>query len=381
MQKMQCCGRDLPPGAAYCPYCGRKTIRERGKKRRGNGTGSVYQLPSGKWRGAVEVGSFLTEDGKLHRKVNSKNFQTRRDAVAWVATPEARQERKKNLTLKELHDLWAASYTTGGKSAVDVYKAAFEKFRPLWPLKMDQLTIDDLQECIDICPRGKQTKANMKTVLGLVYKFGIPRHLVPENLNLAQYLTVRAGQTDWKEGIPLEYLDAMPDFFGTVPYIEYVYAQCYLGFRPGEFLALDAINYNRKEKAITGGFKTEAGRNRVVTISPKIQPIIDILVQGKLAGPIFCDSRGMALSKAKYAEIFDNVLAAIGLDNPELEQNGRKYKKFTPHSCRHTFATLMKRVNAASGDKLALIGHADDRMLRHYEDVHYADLRRITDAI
>lgn len=377
---MQCCGKDIPDGAKYCPWCGRKTARERGRKKRGNGTGTVYQLPSGKWRGAVEIGNYLTEDGKLHRKVNSRNFDTKKEAVAWVATPEARQERRKNLTLKELHDMWAASYQ-GGQSAVTVYKAAFDKFKVLWPLHMDQLTIDDLQECIDVCPRGKQTKENMRTVLGLVYKYGIPRHYVPDNLNLAKYLKVKAGKADWKEGIPVEYLEAMPDFFGTVPYIEYVYCQCYLGFRPGEFLQLDAINYDRKEKAITGGFKTDAGRNRVVTLSPKIQPIIDKLVQGKLAGPIFCDRSGKAISKSKYAEIFDVALAAIGLDNPELEQNGRQYRKYTPHSCRHTFATLMKRVDAAGSDKLALIGHADEKMLRHYEDVHYADLRRITDAI
>lgn len=377
---MQCCGKEIPAGAKYCPWCGRKTARERGRKKRGNGTGSVYQLPSGKWRGAVEIGSYLDDDGKFHRKVNSRNFATKKEAVAWVATPEARQERRKNLTLKELHDLWAASYQ-GSQSAVTVYKAAFDKFRALWHLHMDQLTIDDLQECIDICQRGRQTKQNMKTVLGLVYKYGIPRHYVPENLNLAQFLKVKEGKADWKEGIPLEYLEAMPDYFGTVPYIEYVYAQCYLGFRPGEFLALDAINYDRKEKAITGGFKTEAGRDRVVTISPKILPIVEDLCRGKLAGPIFCGRNGKALTKQEYAKIFDAALAAVGLENPETEQNGRKYKKYTPHSCRHTFATLMKRVGGASGDKLALIGHADEKMLRHYEDTRFADLRRITDAI
>ena len=118
-----------------------------------------------------------------------------------------------------------------------------------------------------------------------------------------------------------------------------------------------------------------------MTISPKIQPIIDKLVQGKLAGPIFCDRQGKQISTQRYTRIFDDVLAAIRLENPELEQNGRKYKKYTPHSCRHTFATLMKRVDAAGSDKLALIGHASDKMLRHYEGTRYADLRRITDAI
>lgn len=71
---MKCCGHDLPDGAKFCPYCGKKAVRERGKKKRGNGTGSVYQLPSGKWRGAVEIGSYLDDDGKFHRLILSTEF-------------------------------------------------------------------------------------------------------------------------------------------------------------------------------------------------------------------------------------------------------------------------------------------------------------------
>lgn len=375
-----CCDRKLPDGAQYCPYCGKAAVRKRQTRRRGNGTGSVYKLPSGKWRGAVVIGKYADADGKLHRRVNSRNFDKKADAVAWVATPEARQERKTDLTLKELYDQWERTYK-GGTSARDAYKAAFDKFKVMWPLKLSQLTIDDLQECMDLCPRGRQTKDNMKIVLNLMYKYGIPRHLVPDNLNLASFLKPSGEKAAWKEGIPLEYLAKMWDFVGTVPYIEYVICQCYTGFRPGEFLALDAINYNRKEKAITGGLKTEAGRNRTVTISPKIQGFVDDLTRDKLAGPIFCAKDGKGLSDGKYAAIFEEALAAVGLENPELEQNGKKYKKYTPHSCRHTFATLMKKVSGASGDKLALIGHTDDKMLRHYEDTRYADLREITNAI
>lgn len=58
-----------------------------------------------------------------------------------------------------------------------------------------------------------------------------------------------------------------------------------------------------------------------------------------------------------------------------------KYAKYTPHSCRHTFATLMKRVSGADKDKLELMGHTSTEMLRHYQDVAFDDLRKIIDAI
>lgn len=41
----------------------------------------------------------------------------------------------------------------------------------------------------------------------------------------------------------------------------------------------------------------------------------------------------------------------------------------------------MKRVDGADKDKLALIGHTSNEMLRYYQDVDYQDLRKITDSL
>lgn len=143
-------------------------------------------------------------------------------------------------------------------------------------------------------------------------------------------------------------------------------------------LTLDASQYDRKEKVFRWGMKTSAGKNRVVTISPKIQPIIDRLTANKIGGPIFCRQDGGEMPIAEYRELFYSVLDAIGVENPVNEFG---YHRYTPHSCRHTFATLLKRVKGADKDKLELIGHTSEGMLRHYQDVDLEDLRKITDAL
>lgn len=349
-------------------------------RRRGNGTGSVYRLPSGKWRGAVTLGTWIDENGKMHRQVVSKNFDTKKEAVQWVALPETRMEKRQDLTLMELHNLWEPTYT-GSESAVGAYRAAWGKLTNLYGIPISKLTIDTLQASVDNCGGGRQTKSNIITVLRHLYSYGIPRGYVPDNLNLAQYLKNSGGQSVGKQGIPLEYVEKIPTLFGKVPYAEYVYAHCYLGFRPGEFRQLNVLNYDRKEKAVVGGSKTDAGKDRTVTISPKIQPIIDRLTADKIAGPIFCDSNGNALSEHRYKQIFDAVLTGIGLDNPEIEINGRKYTTYTPHSCRHTFATLMMRTHGEMGDRMALIGHATEKTLHDYEDVRLDGLREITNKL
>lgn len=262
---------------------------------------------------------------------------------------------------------------------MDCYRAAKKYFRDIWDQKFVEITIDDLQECVDECEKGKRTRENMKALAGLLYKYAIPRHIV--DLNLGPYIVVGGGDSGTKDALPDEAVAAIEKAVGVVTGADYVLCQCYLGFRPSEFLALDAKDYNRKERAFVGGAKTDAGRDRVVTVSPKIQKIIDRLVKDKVAGPVFCSSDGTPMSIKTYRSMFYDVLEKCGIENPVTEVDGVKRRKYTPHSCRHTFATMMKRVPGADKDKLELIGHTSESMLRHYQDVSYEDLRRVTDAL
>lgn len=148
---------------------------------------------------------------------------------------------------------------------------------------------------------------------------------------------------------------------------------CYLGFRPGELFALTLDSYDEKEKSFVGGAKTEAGKNRIVTISPKIQPIIDRLIKTTIDGHIFHHDGHRTEPSTFRKKFFYPALEQMGIPNEE--------PKRTPHSCRHTFANLLKNVDAADKDKMKLIGHSSEEMLRYYQSSDLQDLRRITDRI
>ena len=79
---------------------------------------------------------------------------------------------------------------------------------------------------------------------------------------------------------------------------------------------------------------------------------------------------GQPFNPSHFRRNFQSVIGAV-----------EGVRVLTPHSCRHTFATLLKRVEAPDKDKLELMGHTSTAMLRHYQDVNLADLRRITDAL
>lgn len=372
------CHAELPPGANFCHKCGAPVVSERKRKARGNGTGTVYKR--GKtWTALKTIGFLTNENGEVKRITRSKGgFRTKKEALEYLPNLDGAERKKKSLSWAAMYDAWQPTHRAG-KSTMDCYAAAENYFRPIWMLPFDQIDIDDLQDCLDDCPKGKRTRENMKALAGLLYKYAIPRHMA--TLNLAQYLIVGGGDTGTKTALPDYALEALRCAVGHVCGADYVISQCYLGFRPSELLALDAKNYDRKERAFTGGAKTDAGRDRVVTVSPKIQPIIDRLTKDKIAGPVFCGSDGKPMSIEQYRAMFYRVLDECGVDNPVEGPEGAKRHRYTPHSCRHTFATLMKRVPGADKDKLELIGHTSNEMLRHYQDIDFEDLRRVTNAI
>ncbi len=376
---MECikCKAHLPDGALYCHMCGKKQAAkqpERRVKTRGNGTGSVYKRGN-TWVAAVTLG-YRAEDGAQKRVVLKKcGFATKKSALEYLPVLKGQQKREKDITWRQLYDLWLPTHRAG-KSTINCYKAAVRYFSSVDFSKLKDIEIDDLQECLDDCPKGKRTRENMKALAGLLYKYAVPRGYA--SLNLAQYLIVSGESSASRSSFSAEQLEQIHRAVGVIPYADYIYCMCYLGFRPSEFLALDVKDYDRKNKTLTGGAKTEAGKNRIVTISPKIQPIIDRLTRDRIAGALFCNENGGAFAYNKFRDdIFYSVLDQIGIDNPM--ENGRH--KLSPHTCRHTFATLMKNVDAAEKDKMELIGHASAEMLRYYQDVDLEDLRAITNSL
>lgn len=381
------CKASLPEDAKFCPQCGwnqQKPLSQHKPKARGNGQGSVYKLPNGSWM-AARVFGYEKRDGKLCPiKATKSGFKTKKEAVAYLPQLEPKKARRgidPKATFQEIFDLWLPTHERKGKSksTINCYKAAFKYYGPLWGIPLADVGIDDLQECIDDCPHGRRTRENMKALGTLLYAYAIPRGYLPDKVDLAHYLFVGGAPGDPREEFSAEEIEVIRQSIGRVPYADYIYCQIYLGFRPHEFLTLEINRYNRQERCFVGGGKTEAGTDRTVTVSPKIQPIIDRLIDYRTSGPVFAGPDGAVIPDKRYREeCFYQALEKMGLPFPGPDG---KERKLTPHCCRHSFATLMKSIDAPDKDKLELISHTSVRMLQHYQHTNFADLRRITDRL
>lgn len=375
------CGADLPDGAIFCHLCGRKQQREQQRKKRGNGQGSVYRLPNGKYRATIVLGYYLDEKGKRHKRTRSKDFEKKKDAILALATLSGSPApRKKSVTFKQLYDQWLPTHRAG-KSTLDGYKAAILHLRPVWDLPLDDITVDDLQECFDDCTRSRSTKEKMKAMVGLVYKYGIPRKCIPDNLNLAPFLIVEGESAQHRVSFTEAEIEKIKKACGSIPHAEDIYCMIYTGFRPSEFLALTAENYDSAAQTLTGGSKTDAGKDRAVTISPKIKALVARFAAS--GGHLLKNAAGGRWDLKDFREnAFYPALEQIGIDNPLVDAaGGSKRHRITPHTCRHTFATLMKKAQGATKEKLELIGHTSPEMLMYYEDASLEEKRKITDQL
>ena len=90
------CKKEIPDESKFCNYCGTKQIREKSVKTRGNGQGSVFKLPNGKYKAMVTVGYYTNAEGKQRRKTHSQVFTTKKEAISalprLLSEPEAEED-------------------------------------------------------------------------------------------------------------------------------------------------------------------------------------------------------------------------------------------------------------------------------------------------
>ena len=79
----------------------------------------------------------------------------------------------KDRSFKQVYDIWQPTHQAGA-STMGCYSAAMNYFKPVWAQNIATITIDDLQDCMDDCPKGKRTQQNMKALCGLLYNTPFP---------------------------------------------------------------------------------------------------------------------------------------------------------------------------------------------------------------
>lgn len=357
------CNKEIPAESVFCMFCGKKQSEERKKpvKHRGNGQGTVYKKGD-KYVAVVTIGY---ENGK--RKTKSKTFEKKKDAVSYLPSMKRFTGKiDENITFAEAFnravDMRAQNIS---EKTVKGYRSAFRHFALIEKMPLNTVKTDHLQMCVDRCGKGRRTKQLMQVCASLAFNYGRQNDIVDRSYS--EFMAL--GKDDSKEREPFtkEEIEKIYKASATVPYADYILCMIFTGFRPSEFY--DLKKENVKDGYIIGGGKTEAGKNRIIPIASVIQPIIEKQLQ--TAGEyLFPTAEGKQLSQKNFSKRHYY---------PALEQIG--VRKLSPYSCRHTFATMLKDIEAPATDKQRLMGHASFSMTAHYTHTDIDSLKRITDLL
>lgn len=193
---------------------------------------------------------------------------------------------------------------------------------------------------------------DIKVLCGLLCKYAMKNKVIHENW--APLLDLPEGKSGVKECFnESEQKKIENAAFGVdrekAPFAGCILFMCYTGLRITEFCQLNKSSVHRKNGmcALYGGIKTEAGKNKVVPVHHKVQPILDEWL-AKGGQTIFCRPDGRPYTANYFRS---------NCYYPALEQIGTR--KLPPHATRRTCATMMSAAGVQEEDFIAIMGHAN----------------------
>lgn len=311
--------------------------KKQNKKSRGNGQGSVYKLPNGKWRAAVVLGY----DGQKKICKTKSGFRTKKEALAHLPIlKETKPEIDQNIKFKNIYEEWSEShYQRISNGAKYGYIAAYKYCHPLYFKKFTELKTSDLQKVVDACEFQRRSKADIKSLFNNLYKYAIENDYC--NKNYATFVKLPPKEKSKKDSFTKEERDKFwVDYNNGQVFTGYILIMIYTGMRYGEMTTIKKENVFLDKKYMIGGIKTEAGIDREIPICDKILPIVSLFY---------------STGKKKLLEMSEKVF----YNNFYETLKRLKIRRLTPHACRHSAATALAELGIPPAIIKEILGHKE----------------------
>ncbi len=330
---MKCrkCRTDIPDESRFCLKCGAKQEIKSGVKSRGNGQGTAIKRGN-TWTAIWTVEIYPDgEEKKIHQKRRWKGgFKTKTAALAYAANPMP--EEKVSPTLRFYWDSWSKTDLQDiSKSKQTAFRIAWGKLEGLAARRMDELTIDNLQSCLDDKAQTYYPAKDMKTVLSHLFKRAVAEGNA--RTNLAEFL--RLPPLEEKEAQPfteLELHKLWSAYGGGDTFIGFILLMIYTGMMPGELLAFKADMVDWDASQIIGcGLKTKNRKATPIVFPDMIAPVLVNLIEKSKSKVGYV----IGMNKDNFYAEYHAALKRVGV------------RDLPPYSCRHTTATALALGNIA----------------------------------
>lgn len=302
-----------------------------------NGYGTVTKLSGNRRK------PYIVKEGSSGRQKPIGYAATREEGLIMLASYNKSpwNVATDKITLQELYDLWlekrAVKLGTANRKGL---QSAYKHCVKLANTQYNQIKSYQMQDCIDQCGKSYSTQGIIKNLWGHLDRFALELDIISKQcstLLTSDPIPETTKEIFTDEEVARLWENQNPDWVDSVLFF------LYTGFRISEMIALKTADVDLKAQTITGGTKTAAGKNRIVPIHSKIQPIVQQRLAQSKSGYLF-EYNGAQLTQNQYRAFWAVLMAKLHMDH-------------TPHECRHTFRS---RLDSAGANKVCI-----DRIMGH----------------
>ena len=341
------CKKEIPDGAIWCPWCGKKQTREPMKRtKRANGAGCA--IKRGKtWTCVVTIG--IKPDGQALRKTKG-GFPTKTAALEYAAQLKYKPQTQRTLT--QLHNAIQPHIEKLSRDKQSHYRTAWERLNRLHSADVAALSVADLQNAIDAAVRSYYPAKDIRDLLSLIYNRALAEELV--SVNKARFLVLPDLEEKNTEPFTAAEVTAMwRDFEAGNTATGFFLLMCYTGMMPGELRRLTVGMIDLDHRRIVGaGLKTEKRKETPIVLPQIILPVISVLAAG-----MDPEERIYRNDESQFYKDFSEMKARCGC---------RSIKELRPYSCRHTLATTLADSNVSAAIIMEIMRHSKITTTQRY---------------
>ena len=351
------CKKEIEDGSIYCRFCGKKQTETPKPKalKRANGTGTITKLPGRRkkpWCVRVTI-----ESNGVRKRVVAGCYERKTDALIELerinnlgGLPEFH-----NITVSAARELWMEKhYDSLSESGRTNYNTAWGHFPDhIKKMKLSEIKAYHIQSVIDAAVnKGLSCSScqKIKQLASQLCQWAMQNDVIDKNY--AQFVEINAPASTPREPFTGEELNKIWAYYKKSSDITagIILLLCHTGLRMDELLSMKKTDYFNG--CLHGGSKTEKGMNRSVPVPDVMLPIIDAMLAEK-GDYIVSNSCGEKFDPKNWRNRrYYKALEAAGFTEEII-------KRRTPHSCRHTYATLCARQKMDEKALQDILGHED----------------------
>lgn len=379
------CELQVSDKAITCPHCGYPLkeisqnsspgkFRPRKYKRLPNGFGQITEIKNQNLRNRFRV---MVSEGKTeYGKPIQKMLKPRAYFPSYKEAYEALLEYHKNpyeidqeTTMEELYDKWFEKFSEhAGLKSKQSYAAAWKYCDQLYSIPVKDIRIHHLKTCLETAEREYKGETKLippsmrirvKQLFNVLFDYAIELGIVDKNYS--RMFKLSEESVDLIKESKKNHMAFTDEEISILwknknaPGVSIILIQCYMGWRPRELATIELNKIDLDRNIITGGLKTDAGRERIVPIHPKVKPLVEeafTLAKESGSDKLFVikgavrNTKYKPLTYDKYFARFISIMEELGL-NPEHR----------PHDPRKHFITMAKKYNLDEYAIKRIVGH------------------------